>query len=273
MPNTVPVAATGLPKMSRRNVVSALAVSSAIAAPALASAAVSPDAELLRLYGEWLAACKVRDAAMAENNRVDAILDAHSETIPEAARFRTDLDRRWAISDNHWDDLVAVTYGGPGTGVAREFSADAYDQLRDGLVRTDWERSPESSRYPEGSPHHWIAPYSPPLRARVEELIAAWEPWDAERGRLYEVHRANEVAAAYEDADARCMDLERAIAAMPAAGVDGYRVKATILALQTGFRSKVEGDLAAYVQQDRSHPVDGMRASLLLDLANWEAIS
>jgi len=42
MPNTVPAAATGLPKLSRRKLVSALAASPMIAVPALASAAVMP---------------------------------------------------------------------------------------------------------------------------------------------------------------------------------------------------------------------------------------
>jgi hypothetical protein len=272
MPNIpVPAAATGLPKVSRRAVVSALAASTAMA-PALACDSPSPDVELLRLFGEWVAANKARDTASDESCRIGEILDDHDEAFPIAARFKQHTNGGFdEVPDSFWDELISVSTG---VALTRAYRADAHLHLRDGLARTDWTPRADTTvhLYSGKSPHHWVPPYAPPLRARVREILEAWEPWEAERQRLIALHKAAETEQALEDAEARCTALEVAMAGIPAVGVDGHRIKATIVASAGYNRTGLQSRLAACLAGDYGS-VEGMKASLLLDLADWQAIS
>lgn len=274
MSNTVPAAAIGLPSTTRRTVLAGIAVATSIAAPA-AIAGSHADAELLRLYGEWLAATKTRDAAMAEFNRVEEIICAHKQTMPKAAKFkhRSDLVGEHDVPDDHWDELTELATGGPGSPAGPyQFTEWALEELQDGIARTEWTLCPNSHWLPETSPDAWRRPYPPVLRKRVQEILAAWEPWEAEQNRLRELHRFNDIDNAFGDAQDACREIEEAIAATPATTLEGVRAKATILASQ-GFRLPgTKQVLADYLSGEKRH-ADGMKASLLLDLADWQAIA
>lgn len=103
-------------------------------------------------------------------------------------------------------------------------------------------------------------------------MLAAYDPWKAEDDRLREVHEYDALEAAREEAWPAVRDLEREIAATPATTLEGFRIKATIIANDWFTKAGTERLLSEKIASG-CEIGDGMKASLLLDLANWQAIA
>jgi hypothetical protein len=165
--------------------------------------------------------------------------------------------------------LEILTEGGPnGT---RRFQADAYEIMRRAAGHNEWFKDPDMWTADKDG---WIAPYAPPLKASVAEILAAYDPWNAERQRLKEAWAYDAKAAAAVHAIDRIDSIERCIAGTRAKTEAGWRAKATIVlhvwrsvaSAREAFLAKVSDN-----SSDRPDSVDLIEQSIAFDLLPMEA--
>jgi hypothetical protein len=263
MSNTVPAAATGLPKISRRNVVSAFAASAAVVAPVMVSAAENPDACLLSLFEEWKRVKALQEAALAAADEANDVIAEFERTMPEAAKFKNrPLGRGYNTpSDHQWVQLEQLTEGGRDG--MRHFDDDAYDMMRRATAHNEWYQDAEQWTCEQDG---WIAPYAPALKARVAEILAAYDPWNAERQRLKAEWTYDAKRDAAHHATVDLDKVERAIAGTRATTEAGWRLKsAIVLNVWTSVNQKREEFLKELADPDRD-TINLIEQSLVFDL-------
>jgi hypothetical protein len=231
MPNIpVPAAATGLPSTSRRHVIAGLAASPIMAAPAIA-ATDNPDAALLALFDEWKRASAVQDAAFNLAGDAEEAIDEYNTTLPEAAKFRNGPRRAIKTSadcgDDLWQELRDLA--ARKSDASYYFRPDAYAELAFRVDITEWVPAGDQGCLIYSQDRAWMPPYCPPLRQRVQEILAAYTPWNAEREKLKASWHLDAKAKAAKDAIAQVEVIELKIARTRAFTEAGWRAKAVII--------------------------------------------
>ncbi|HEV2575140.1 MAG TPA: hypothetical protein VGU72_25625 [Beijerinckiaceae bacterium] len=273
MPNTtVPAAGTGLPKSTRRQVIAGLAAAPAMIASPIASG--SGEATLSSLYARWREARLAYAQALYEESWAsDQMLAAGK--IPEVAQFRNQprnpIKSSRDCGDDYWEELRDLANSSRIDG-KYQFREEAYTEMAARVDITAWAPFDPNEwiggrRLMQDS--QWIAPYCPPLRERVREILEAYLPWKAKYDQLAVEVGLQHKRAALESCSSTVEDLAFQIAALPAVSMAGRRTKATVIAVDYLDRETAEDELRDHIQ---SRSNDAFHLSLAIDLADWDFI-
>ncbi|MDT2022836.1 hypothetical protein [Methylocella sp. CPCC 101449] len=275
MPNsTVPAAATGLPKSTRRRVIAGLAAAPALAAPAHAIPG-DADAALLALYDRWCAARRSYAQVLYALGSAQEQMKA-AGAIPDAAQFQNQPRRAIRTSadcgDDFWQELRDLANRSGPNGTYR-FRPESYAEMAARVDINEWVPF-DASEWIGGrilmQDSNWIAPYSPPLRARVREILQTYLPWKAEYDRLAAALGLDEKRAAVRAASKAEKNLALEISALHAATLDGLRAKATIAGCDYYDRETAVASLEEHI---KAREEDAFMLSVIIDLADWNFIS
>lgn len=244
---------------SRRRVIAGLAVAPMMAGPAIA-AADDPDAGLLALFDEWERAKAAQDIAYDAILEAEMIVLEYEKTLPEVCKYRPNLlgHRYKDPRDSDWSDLSVLTER-KASGI--QFQASAYETMRRFAIQNEWFQD-----HTVWSSDGWHAPYSPPLKARVAEILAAYDPWNAESNRIKAETGCEAKRAAYTAAFARVSAIERQIAGTPARTHAGLRAKAAVVLSAWASVDSAREVFAERLADPDECDVELMETSLALDL-------
>ncbi|KLK90294.1 hypothetical protein AA309_26550 [Microvirga vignae] len=222
--------------ITRRSILAGLGA--AIPATAVAAAPVfaaqHPDAELLALGCQWDESAAAIDAVRkAFDIAEERFGEIEIEEPEELFQQPQDMSLGFAGAHERHD--------------GRRWYVCRIDELRTKpRLKQDWSRI---TKAPNGE-HFCVYVADPKAQARADEIVAAYDRWQANIARAEDTSGLTAAKAEDERLQKINRDLCEQILSTPARTVEGLAVKARIYAWFTGGADEVEKDLTSHLETD-----------------------